>query len=87
MREVDLAIQAYQWRYDTEAQLLAHFTASIISVWSKRRVRGRDLYRSASDKTNKIIDIEQKRKEFEEAVKAMGPDTIPVRQGGGKISG
>jgi hypothetical protein len=87
MREIDLAIQAYQWRYDRKAELLAHFTASIINVWSKRRVRGRDLYRSAHDKTSKIIDIEQKRREFEEAVRAMGPEAIPVRRGGGKISG
>ncbi|WP_171804991.1 hypothetical protein [Mahella australiensis] len=87
MREVDYAVRAYQWRYDKEAELLAHFTACIMNMWAKRRIRGRDLYRPANNAPGKVIDLEKKRREFEEAVRSIGPDAIPVKRGGGKVNG
>ncbi len=83
MREVDLAIQAYQWRFDREAELLAHFTASIMNMWTKSHIRGRDLYRPILSK-EKVIDLEKKRKEFEETVKILGVNAIPIKKCGGK---
>lgn len=87
MREVDYAVRAYQWRYDKEAELLAHFTACIINMWAKRRIRGRDLYRSSGRASGKVIDLEEKRREFDATVEAIGPEAIPVRRGGGKVNG
>lgn len=81
MREVDYAVRAYQWRYDKDAELLAHLTACVINMWSKRRIKGRDLYRPAENRPATIIDKEARRREFEQTVAIMGPEAIPVKLG------
>lgn len=72
--------QGYLWRRDDRGVMLSNFTAAIVNPHVKRRVKPADLYRPVvSDKKKPRLSLADRQKRFEEAVKLMGPDTLPVK--------
>ncbi|WP_264842558.1 hypothetical protein [Caldinitratiruptor microaerophilus] len=74
-------IEADAWRYDRWGRTLAAFVASLINTrpgW-RRRVRPRDLWRSRFQAGAASVSREERQRRFEEAVRLMGPQAIPVR--------
>lgn len=79
--EVLEVIEADAWRYDRWGRTLAAFTASLINTrpGMKRRIRPRDLWRSRFTTGAASVSREERQRQFETAVRLMGPQAIPVR--------
>lgn len=79
--EVLEVIEADAWRYDRWGRTLATFVASLINTrpGMKKRVRPRDLWRSRFTTGAAAVSREERQRQFEAAVRLMGPQAIPVR--------
>lgn len=73
-------IEADAWRHDRWGRNMAGFTANLMNLWSKKTVRPRDLWRSRSWSAGAAtLSRAERQRRFEEAVRLMGPQAIPVR--------
>ncbi|HEY8414810.1 MAG TPA: hypothetical protein VIK99_03455 [Thermaerobacter sp.] len=78
--EVWEVIKADWWRHDRWGQTLAVFFAPLINAHPiKRRVRPRDLWRLRLPDEAPAKSRDEHQREFEQLVKLMGPQAIPVR--------
>lgn len=79
LKEVKWHAEAYEWRKDEWAELMAHFTASQINVHLKKgkSITGKHLYKRLEDMKDDI-SLEERQRRFERAVEIMGADAIPV---------
>lgn len=80
LKEIFLEIEGYNWRFENEMSLQAHFTAAHMSYGRQKGqkvVKGKDLY---NPNPPKPISLEERRKSFEESERLMGPEAIPVRK-------
>lgn len=80
-KEVWAQHDAWLWQRDQLAMLWAHFTAATVQPHTKKRVKAKDLYKPVVVGKDRKDDLtpEERRKRFEEAVRKMGPEAIPVK--------
>jgi len=71
-------LDGWQWAREDRAGINAHFTASLMNCWVKKKVKGRDLFRSPRQKARDEAYIQARKRRFEEAVRRMGPEVIPL---------
>jgi hypothetical protein len=79
--EIQAVIDGWEFRFEIQAELQAHFTAQIMNVWTKKKYKGRDLYRSRTNNRVREKTREERQRQFEEAVRLMGPEVYPVKFG------
>ena len=77
---MDLAIDGWEWRTDQLFVPLSRMIAALANYTrSKKTLRPRVLYRPMSREARIAFDKEERRRDFEDAVRRMGPQAIPVR--------
>ena len=83
--EVWEAVKADWERHDRWGQTLAVFFAPLINAHPvRRRIKPRDLWRWRAPWAKPPKSREEHQREFEQLVKLMGPQAIPVRLDGRK---
>lgn len=82
-KELYYVQEGYLWRRDDRGIMLSSFTAALLAPHTKRRIKPSELYKPVlNHKPERKQSAEERRRQFEEAVKTMGPDAIPVRTRG-----
>ncbi|WP_132221595.1 hypothetical protein [Laceyella sacchari] len=73
--------EGYFWRQDQLRQFWAAMTAATIQPHSKKRIKPTDLYKplARAKRSGPVLSEEERRRRFDEIVKKIGPDVIPVR--------
>jgi hypothetical protein len=80
-KELHYHHEGYLWRRDDRGTMFSSFTAALLTPHTKRKVKPSDLYKPViTDPPAKKQKVAERRKQFEEAVKTMGPDAIPIKQ-------
>lgn len=77
-REYLYWVEGFRYRRDQDAMMMAHFTASAMSVHTKRPVKARDLYRPGGGRMSKKA-TEERAKRFRDVVARIGPQAYPVK--------
>lgn len=76
-REYLYWIDGFRYRHELQGQMLAHFTACLLNAWTKKTIKGRDLWRPHKPMTK--AEREKRDREFRQLVETMGPEAIPVK--------
>lgn len=77
-REYEYWMDGFKWRMDNEALIKAHFTACLMNMFTSRKIKPSDLWKTTKQpkKHKKVID----QSAFEEIIATMGPDAIPIKR-------
>ena len=74
--ELKFEVDGYLHREDQQAELIAHLVAQHMSMFTKRPVKARDLYRARRVR-GKEINYQERLRQFEQAKAAMGVERFP----------
>jgi hypothetical protein len=76
--ELRQRIEAYWWQVDQQRQFLSHLAAAIMQPHTKKRIKGKDLYKPISFKRKDALSNKERLKRFEQTAKRLAPDATLV---------
>lgn len=77
-REYTYWMDGFKWRMDNEALIKAHFTACLMNMFTSKKIKASDLWKTTNQAPKRKKPIDQSA--FEETLAAMGPDAIPLKR-------
>jgi hypothetical protein len=63
---------------DQQRQFLSHLAAAIMQPHTKKRIKGKDLYKPISFKRKDALSNKERLKRFEQTAKRLAPDATLV---------